>query len=80
MCHFRASMSLLCPAHVFRVPPIFRSRTAFEKNKTDVFRIKTHNVGPLKKLRYWAANWQIGNANNYPEPHSHKHLNAPSLS
>ncbi|XP_030598877.1 lipoxygenase homology domain-containing protein 1 [Archocentrus centrarchus] len=28
-----------------------RSRTAFEKNKTDVFRIKTHNVGPLKKLR-----------------------------
>lgn len=29
-----------------------RSRVAFEKNKTDVFRIKTHNVGPLKKLRY----------------------------
>ncbi|CDQ62070.1 unnamed protein product [Oncorhynchus mykiss] len=29
-----------------------RSRTAFEKNKTDVFRIKTHNVGPLKKIRY----------------------------
>ncbi|CAJ1070168.1 lipoxygenase homology domain-containing protein 1-like [Xyrichtys novacula] len=28
-----------------------KSRTAFEKNKTDVFRIKTHNVGPLKKLR-----------------------------
>nr|XP_029494200.1 lipoxygenase homology domain-containing protein 1-like [Oncorhynchus nerka] len=28
-----------------------RSRTAFEKNKTDVFRIKTHNVGPLKKIR-----------------------------
>ncbi|KAI1905273.1 hypothetical protein AGOR_G00014410 [Albula goreensis] len=28
-----------------------RSRTAFEKNKTDVFRIKTHNVGPIKKLR-----------------------------
>ncbi|XP_030623777.1 lipoxygenase homology domain-containing protein 1 [Chanos chanos] len=28
-----------------------RSRTAFEKNKTDVFRIKTHNVGPLRKLR-----------------------------
>ncbi|XP_070780971.1 lipoxygenase homology domain-containing protein 1 [Enoplosus armatus] len=28
-----------------------RSRTAFEKNKSDVFRIKTHNVGPLKKLR-----------------------------
>lgn len=45
-------MSLLCPAHVFPVPSIFRSRTAFEKNKTDVFRIKTHNVGPLKKLRY----------------------------
>uniref|UniRef100_A0A3Q2V469 Lipoxygenase homology PLAT domains 1a n=1 Tax=Haplochromis burtoni TaxID=8153 RepID=A0A3Q2V469_HAPBU len=29
------------------------SRTAFEKNKTDVFRIKTHNVGPLKKLASW---------------------------
>ncbi|KAM7368820.1 hypothetical protein PAMP_013127 [Pampus punctatissimus] len=28
-----------------------KSRTAFEKNKTDVFRIKTHYVGPLKKLR-----------------------------
>ncbi|XP_062291185.1 lipoxygenase homology domain-containing protein 1 [Scomber scombrus] len=28
-----------------------KSRTAFEKNKTDVFRIKTHNVGPVKKLR-----------------------------
>uniref|UniRef100_A0A8C7SHR4 Lipoxygenase homology domains 1b n=1 Tax=Oncorhynchus mykiss TaxID=8022 RepID=A0A8C7SHR4_ONCMY len=28
-----------------------KSRTAFEKNKTDVFRIKTHNVGPLKKIR-----------------------------
>ncbi|KTF89799.1 hypothetical protein cypCar_00010796 [Cyprinus carpio] len=27
------------------------SRTAFEKNKTDVFRIKTHNVGPIKKIR-----------------------------
>lgn len=30
----------------------YRSRTAFEKSKTDVFRLKTHNVGPLKKLRY----------------------------
>ncbi|XP_070844973.1 lipoxygenase homology domain-containing protein 1 [Chaetodon trifascialis] len=28
-----------------------KSRTAFEKNKTDVFRIKTHNVGPMRKLR-----------------------------
>ncbi|KAI5096357.1 lipoxygenase-like domain-containing protein 1, partial [Silurus meridionalis] len=28
-----------------------KSRVAFEKNKTDVFRIKTHNVGPIKKLR-----------------------------
>ncbi|CAN9504554.1 unnamed protein product [Ophioblennius macclurei] len=28
-----------------------KSKTAFEKNKTDVFRIKTHNVGPIKKLR-----------------------------
>ncbi|XP_077594101.1 lipoxygenase homology domain-containing protein 1 [Stigmatopora nigra] len=28
-----------------------KSRTAFEKNKTDVFRVKTHNVGALKKLR-----------------------------
>ncbi|XP_031425771.2 lipoxygenase homology domain-containing protein 1 [Clupea harengus] len=28
-----------------------KSRTAFEKSKTDVFRLKTHNVGPLKKLR-----------------------------
>ncbi|XP_076005611.1 lipoxygenase homology domain-containing protein 1 [Genypterus blacodes] len=28
-----------------------RSRTAFERGKTDVFRIRTHNVGPLKKIR-----------------------------
>ncbi|KAF7667477.1 hypothetical protein LDENG_00061370 [Lucifuga dentata] len=28
-----------------------KSRTAFERAKTDVFRIKTHNVGPLKKIR-----------------------------
>ncbi|XP_014324136.2 lipoxygenase homology domain-containing protein 1 [Xiphophorus maculatus] len=28
-----------------------RSRNAFEKNKTDVFRIKTQNIGPIKKLR-----------------------------
>ncbi|KAG7271688.1 hypothetical protein CRUP_025549 [Coryphaenoides rupestris] len=28
-----------------------KSRTAFERGKTDVFRIKTHNVGPLKKIR-----------------------------
>uniref|UniRef100_A0A8C9SD10 Lipoxygenase homology PLAT domains 1 n=1 Tax=Scleropages formosus TaxID=113540 RepID=A0A8C9SD10_SCLFO len=28
-----------------------KNRTAFEKNKTDVFRIKTNNVGPLKKIR-----------------------------
>nr|XP_014352351.1 PREDICTED: lipoxygenase homology domain-containing protein 1-like [Latimeria chalumnae] len=28
-----------------------KSRTAFEKNKTDVFRVKTNNVGPLKKIR-----------------------------
>ncbi|KAF7217360.1 lipoxygenase homology domains 1 [Nothobranchius furzeri] len=28
-----------------------KSRTAFEKNKTDVFHVKTHNVGPLRKLR-----------------------------
>ncbi|MEQ2226729.1 hypothetical protein ILYODFUR_030328, partial [Ilyodon furcidens] len=27
-----------------------KSRNAFEKNKTDVFRIKTQNVGPIKKL------------------------------
>uniref|UniRef100_A0A3Q3WIH2 PLAT domain-containing protein n=1 Tax=Mola mola TaxID=94237 RepID=A0A3Q3WIH2_MOLML len=26
------------------------SRTAFERAKTDVFRIRTHNVGPLKKM------------------------------
>uniref|UniRef100_A0A3B4YR02 Lipoxygenase homology PLAT domains 1 n=1 Tax=Seriola lalandi dorsalis TaxID=1841481 RepID=A0A3B4YR02_SERLL len=26
------------------------SRTAFERAKTDVFRIRTHNVGPLKKI------------------------------
>lgn len=32
----------------------FRSRTAFERSKTDVFRIRTHNVGPLKKIRYCA--------------------------
>uniref|UniRef100_A0A8C5BBE6 Lipoxygenase homology domains 1b n=1 Tax=Gadus morhua TaxID=8049 RepID=A0A8C5BBE6_GADMO len=28
-----------------------KSRTAFERGKTDVFRIRTHNVGPLKKIR-----------------------------
>ncbi|KAG9270638.1 lipoxygenase homology domain-containing protein 1-like [Astyanax mexicanus] len=28
-----------------------KNRTAFEKGKTDVFRIKTHNVGSLKKIR-----------------------------
>ncbi|KAL6458734.1 hypothetical protein MHYP_G00322060 [Metynnis hypsauchen] len=28
-----------------------KNRTAFEKGKTDVFRIKTHNVGHLKKIR-----------------------------
>ncbi|XP_075875519.1 lipoxygenase homology domain-containing protein 1 [Nelusetta ayraudi] len=28
-----------------------KSRTAFERSKTDVFRIRTHNVGPLKKIR-----------------------------
>uniref|UniRef100_A0AAQ5X247 Lipoxygenase homology PLAT domains 1b n=1 Tax=Amphiprion ocellaris TaxID=80972 RepID=A0AAQ5X247_AMPOC len=28
-----------------------KSRTAFERAKTDVFRIRTHNVGPLKKIR-----------------------------
>lgn len=30
----------------------FRSRTAFERAKTDVFRIRTHNIGALKKIRY----------------------------
>ncbi|XP_042187934.1 lipoxygenase homology domain-containing protein 1 [Callorhinchus milii] len=28
-----------------------KSKTAFEKNKTDVFRVKTNNVGLLQKLR-----------------------------
>ncbi|XP_071750893.2 lipoxygenase homology domain-containing protein 1 [Centroberyx gerrardi] len=28
-----------------------KSRTAFERSKTDVFRIRTHNVGPIKKIR-----------------------------
>ncbi|KAL2100046.1 hypothetical protein ACEWY4_004440 [Coilia grayii] len=28
-----------------------RTRCAFEKNKTDVFRIKTHNVGTIVKIR-----------------------------
>ncbi|KAL7828480.1 hypothetical protein SRHO_G00321140 [Serrasalmus rhombeus] len=28
-----------------------KNRTAFEKGKTDVFRIKTHNIGHLKKIR-----------------------------
>ncbi|XP_033890281.3 lipoxygenase homology domain-containing protein 1-like [Acipenser ruthenus] len=28
-----------------------KSRTAFEKNKTDVFRIKTNNVGQIQKIR-----------------------------
>lgn len=47
-------------SNIFHVSSFYRSRTAFEKNKTDVFRIKTHNVGPLKKLRYCASNlmWQ----------------------
>lgn len=30
----------------------FRSCTAFERAKTDVFRIRTHNVGSLKKIRF----------------------------
>lgn len=47
---------LLTHLNISPVSSIYRSRTAFEKNKTDVFRIKTHNVGPLKKLRYCAAN------------------------
>ncbi|KAK5871016.1 hypothetical protein PBY51_003919 [Eleginops maclovinus] len=40
-----------------------KSRTAFERGKTDVFRIRTHNVGPLKKIRIehdntgLSANW-----------------------
>ncbi|XP_041435163.1 lipoxygenase homology domain-containing protein 1-like [Xenopus laevis] len=28
-----------------------KSTTAFERSKTDVFRVKTNNVGPLKKIR-----------------------------
>ncbi|XP_027888486.1 lipoxygenase homology domain-containing protein 1 [Xiphophorus couchianus] len=28
-----------------------KSRTAFERSKTDVFRIRTHNVGHVKKIR-----------------------------
>ncbi|XP_053277048.1 lipoxygenase homology domain-containing protein 1 [Pleuronectes platessa] len=28
-----------------------KSRTAFERAKTDVFRIRTHNIGSLKKIR-----------------------------
>ncbi|XP_061116516.1 lipoxygenase homology domain-containing protein 1 [Conger conger] len=28
-----------------------KNRTAFEKNKTDVFRVKTNNVGPIYKIR-----------------------------
>ncbi|XP_071988971.1 lipoxygenase homology domain-containing protein 1 isoform X1 [Engystomops pustulosus] len=28
-----------------------KSRTAFERTKTDVFRVKTNNVGPIKKIR-----------------------------
>ncbi|XP_056889256.1 lipoxygenase homology domain-containing protein 1 [Takifugu flavidus] len=41
-------------ASKYDFPPICtekRSRTAFERAKTDVFRIRTHNVGPLKKIR-----------------------------
>uniref|UniRef100_A0A8C2ZJA1 Lipoxygenase homology PLAT domains 1 n=1 Tax=Cyclopterus lumpus TaxID=8103 RepID=A0A8C2ZJA1_CYCLU len=40
-----------------------KSRTAFERAKTDVFRIRTHNVGLLKKIRIehdntgLSANW-----------------------
>ncbi|KAJ4942095.1 hypothetical protein JOQ06_011964, partial [Pogonophryne albipinna] len=40
-----------------------KSRTAFERGKTDVFRIRTHNVGSLKKIRIehdntgLSANW-----------------------
>ncbi|KAF5899708.1 lipoxygenase homology domain-containing protein 1, partial [Clarias magur] len=37
-----------------------KSRVAFEKNKTDVFRIKTHNVGPIKKLRIEHDNTGMG--------------------
>uniref|UniRef100_H2LK33 Lipoxygenase homology PLAT domains 1 n=1 Tax=Oryzias latipes TaxID=8090 RepID=H2LK33_ORYLA len=37
-----------------------KSRTAFEKNKTDVFRIKTYNVGALKKLRIEHDNTGMG--------------------
>lgn len=31
----------------------YRSSTAFERSKTDVFRVKTNNVGQIKKIRYW---------------------------
>lgn len=37
----------------------FRSRTAFERSKTDVFRIRTHNVGPLKKIRYFLGHPEV---------------------
>lgn len=30
----------------------YRSSTAFERSKTDVFRVKTNNVGQIKKIRY----------------------------
>lgn len=56
----------LLPPHVSRVPLNSRSRTAFEKNKTDVFRVKTHNVGPLKKLRYRTAERQIHSCKPLP--------------
>lgn len=48
-----------------------RSRVAFEKNKTDVFRIKTHNVGPIKKLRY---------TQTQPHPHPHTTTSPPTYS
>lgn len=60
----------LLPPHVSLVPLTSRSRTAFEKNKTDVFRIKTHNVGPLKKLRYRTAKRQIHSCKPLPGTHT----------
>ncbi|KAG9471796.1 hypothetical protein GDO78_022716 [Eleutherodactylus coqui] len=37
--------------HTGRKTLLLLSRTAFERTKTDVFRVKTNNVGPIKKIR-----------------------------
>lgn len=49
MCQKRMTFRWLLNFNLFWY---FRSCTAFERAKTDVFRIRTHNVGSLKKIRF----------------------------